>query len=68
MNTSTQAALTEIKAAVAAGQTRIAPVTFSHFFGRSAVSVAFKIAKQQGIITVAYISAAGTPVYEAARG
>jgi hypothetical protein len=64
MNTRTEAALNEIKAAVAAGQDRIAPVTFTHFFGRSAVSAAFRLAKQQGIIVVAYVSAAGTPVYK----
>jgi hypothetical protein len=63
MNIRTEAALTEIKTAAANGQTMIAPALFSHFFGRAAVSAAFKIAKQRGIIEVSYISAAGTPVY-----
>lgn len=66
MNTRTEAALTEIKSAAAAGQKMIAPVTFSHFFGRAATSAAFKIAKRDGIIEVAYTSCAGTPVYRPA--
>lgn len=66
MTPATAAAFNEIKSAVAAGQTRIAPVTFSHFFGRAAVSAAFRMAKQAGIIEVAYTSCAGTPVYQAA--
>lgn len=65
MNNRTEAALNEIKSAVAAGQTRIAPAIFSHFFGRAAVSAAFRMAKAQGIIEVAYTSCAGTPVYQA---
>jgi len=66
MNAQTTAALNEIKAAAAAGQQMIAPVTFSPFFGRAAVSAAFRAAKAQGIIEVAYTSCAGTPVYRAA--
>lgn len=66
MNTQTEAALNEIKSAAAAGQQMIAPVSFSHFFGRAATSAAFKIAKRDGIIEVAYTSAAGTPVYRPA--
>lgn len=66
MTPRTEAAINEIKSAVAAGQTMIAPAIFSHFFGRAAVSAAFRIAKQQGIIEVAYMSCAGTPVYQAA--
>lgn len=62
----TQAALNEIKAAVAAGQTRLAPSIFSHYFGRAAVSAAFRMAKAQGLIEVAYIGGTGTPVYRAA--
>lgn len=66
MNTRTAEALAEIKSAIAAGQTRIAPAIFSHFFGRATVSAAFRIAKAQGLIEVAYTSCAGTPVYQAA--
>ena len=65
MSPQTEAALNEIKTAIAAGQTRIAPVTFSHFFGRAATSAAFRAAKAQGLIEVAYTSCAGTPVYQA---
>jgi hypothetical protein len=65
MNTRTEAALTEIKSAVAAGH-MIAPAFFSHFFGRAATSAAFKIAKRDGLIEVAYTSCAGTPVYRPA--
>ena len=61
----TEAALNEIKSAVAAGQSRIAPVLFSHCFGRAATSAAFRIAKAQGLIEVAYTSCVGTPVYQA---
>lgn len=63
MNTRTAEALAEIKSAAASGQKMIAPALFSHFFGRAAVSAAFKIAKREGIIVVDYISVAGTPVY-----
>ncbi len=66
MNANTEAALNEIKSAVAAGQQMIAPVTFSPFFGRAAVSAAFRVAKAQGVIEVAYTSCVGTPVYRAA--
>jgi hypothetical protein len=66
MSPKTEAALNEIKSAVASGQQLIAPVTFSHFFGRAATSAAFRIAKKEGIIIVNYISAAGTPVYKGA--
>lgn len=66
MNPKTAEALAEIKAAIAAGQTRIVPAIFSHCFGRAASSAAFRIAKRDGLIEVAYTSAAGTPVYQAA--
>ncbi len=62
----TQAALNEIKAAVAAGQTMIAPGLFSHCFGRAATSAAFRMAKAQGIIEIAYMSCVNTPVYRGA--
>jgi hypothetical protein len=62
----TQAALNEIKAAVAAGQQRIAPSLFSHFFGRAAVSAAFRMAKAEGLIELSYMSCANTPVYRPA--
>jgi hypothetical protein len=66
MNTRTAEALAEIKSAIAAGQTRIVPAIFSHCFGRAATSAAFRMAKAQGLIEVAYTSCAGTPVYQAA--
>lgn len=65
MNDRTAAALAEIARAAAAG-TRIAPAIFSHFYGRAAVSAAFRMAKAQGLIEVDYMSCAGTPVYRAA--
>lgn len=63
MNTRTAEALAAIKTAAAEGQKMIAPALFSHFYGRAAVSAAFKIAKREGVIVVYYISCAGTPVY-----
>lgn len=63
MNTKTLEVLEAIKEAVAAGQTMIAPCTFSFCFPRASVSAAFRAAKQQGIIEVSYISCVGTPVY-----
>ena len=63
MNAKTLAAYNEIKRAVKTGQSRIAPVTFSPFYGRGATSAAFRIAKREGLIVVAYISCVGTPVY-----
>jgi hypothetical protein len=66
MSPKTAAAIAEIKAAISAGQTRIAPATFSHCYGRAATSAAFRVAKAQGLIEVAYTSCAGTPVYQAA--
>jgi hypothetical protein len=66
MNTATQNALNEIKSAVEAGQTRIAPGIFSHVFGRAATSAAFRAAKAQGLIEVAYIGGTGVAVYRAA--
>ena len=66
-NAATLEVLAEIKNAVAAGQTRIVPCIFSWAFkNRAATSAAFRMAKAQGVIEVAYISAAGTPVYQAA--
>lgn len=41
----------------------ITPCLYSYSFGRAAASAAFRIAKRDGLIEVAYISAAGTPVY-----
>lgn len=66
MSPKTQVAYDAIAAAVAAGQTRIAPVIFSHCFGRAATSAAFRMAKANGLIEVAYVSVVGTPVYQAA--
>jgi hypothetical protein len=66
MKPATAEAFAEIKNAIAQGQTRIAPCIFSHCFGRAATSAAFRMAKQQGLIEVAYISVVGTPVYQAA--
>lgn len=55
----------EICKAAANGETRIAPVVYSYCFGRSATSAAFRMAKANGIIEVAYMSCVGTPVYQA---
>ena len=66
MSPKTQAALTAIEAAVAEGQQRIAPATFSHFYGRAATSAAFRVAKARGLIELAYTSCAQTPVYRPA--
>lgn len=66
MNNRTAEAYTELKNAIAAGQTRIVPAIFSHCFGRAAASAAFRLAKRDGIIEVAYYSMTGSPVYQAA--
>ena len=41
----------------------IAPSLYSYSFGRAAAAAAFRIAKRDGLIEVAYTSCAGTPVY-----
>lgn len=64
MSPKTAAVIEEIKASTTDA---IAPVTFSHFFGRAATSAAFRIAKARVIIELAYMSAAGTPVYRLAK-
>lgn len=66
MNQNTAAALAEIRTAVAAGQQRIVPSFFSRFHGRAATSAAFRAARSEGLIEVAYTSHVGTPVYRAA--
>ena len=66
MNTNTAAALAEIRNAVAAGQQRIVPSFFSHCHGRAATSAAFRAARAEGLIEVAYTSMTGSPVYRAA--
>lgn len=66
MKPRTAECLAEIRAAVKAGQTMIAPSIFSHCFGRAACSAAFRIAKAEGLIEVAYTSVVGTPVYQPA--
>lgn len=66
MSPNTAAALADIKLAASSGQKMIAPVMFSHFHGRAATSAAFRIAKAQGVIEIAYTSCVGTPVYRAA--
>ncbi|WP_137803372.1 hypothetical protein [Caulobacter sp. 3R27C2-B] len=66
MNAQTQAALDEIAAAIEAGQKTFVPAFFSRFFGRGATAAAFRIAKERGLIEVAYQSMAGTPVYRPA--
>jgi hypothetical protein len=59
--------LAEIKSAAAKGQSGICPAVFSWAFkNRAACSAAFRMARAQGIIEVAFISCAGTPVYQAA--
>lgn len=66
MSPKTQEAYDAIASAVASGQTRIAPVTFSFCFGRAATSAAFRMARKNGLIEVAYVSVVGTPVYQGA--
>lgn len=66
MNAKTAAALADIRQAVEAGQSRIAPALFSPFHGRAATSAAFRAARAAGIIEVAYTSCTGTPVYRGA--
>lgn len=66
MSQDTKRALDDIRRAVANGEQTIAPVTFSHFYGRAATAAAFRMARAAGLIEVAYQSAAGTPVYRAA--
>lgn len=65
MSPKTEAALAEIRRAAAAGQT-IVPGIFSHFYGRAAVSAAFRIAKRAGIIEEVARSVVDTPIYKAA--
>jgi len=60
----TQQALESIREAVDMGHKRIAPAFYTFMFGRAATSAAFRMAKQAGLIEVAYKSAAGTPVYK----
>ena len=66
MSPQTKAALNEIKAALAAGQATLCPYLFSHIFGRGATSAAFRVAKTQGLIEIAYIGGTGAPNYRAA--
>ncbi|RWC28143.1 MAG: hypothetical protein EOS70_27930 [Mesorhizobium sp.] len=66
MSPKTAAALAEIKSAVASGQARLVPALFSWQFGRAASAAAFRAAKAEGVIEVAYHSISGTPVYQAA--
>lgn len=63
---SAAAALAEIKKAVSEGQDKIVPAIFSHIYGRGATSAAFRMARARGLIEIAYISCAGTPVYRPA--
>lgn len=65
MNATTQTIINEIREYAKTGVDSIAPVVFSHCYGRGVTSAAFRAAKAQGIIVVSYISAAGTPCYKA---
>lgn len=65
MKVNTAAALAEIERAAAEGYDKIAPVIFSTIYGRAACSAAFRIARQKKVVEIAYVSAAGTPVYRA---
>jgi hypothetical protein len=58
--------LAEIKNAIASGQKTLCPAIFSHCFSRAATSAAFRAAKQQGIIELAYMSCVGTAIWQAA--
>lgn len=64
MKPATAEVLKEIKSCVADGQKTIVPAIFSHCYGRAATSAAFRIARAEKIIEVAYISCVGTPVYQ----
>lgn len=66
MNEKTAECLAEIRRAAAAGEQMIAPVTFSHCYGRGAASAAFRIALKEKVIVVAYKSIVGTNVYKGA--
>lgn len=63
MTNQTAEIISAIKSDIQNGVTRIMPASFSHFYGRANTSAAFRIAKQSGLIKVAYKSSAGTPVY-----
>lgn len=66
MSPTTAAALAEIREEIAAGASRLIPAFMSRTHGRAAVSAAFKMAKAQGLIEVAYVSA-GSTVYKPAE-
>jgi hypothetical protein len=65
MSPKTKAVFDEIRKYAQTGVDSIAPVTFSHCYGRAVTSAAFRAAKAQGVIVVSYISVAGTPCYKA---
>jgi hypothetical protein len=67
VKTQVKAVLDELKKAAAEGQEGLAPSLFSHFYGRGATAAAFRMAKAQGLIEVAFISCAGTPVYRGVK-
>lgn len=64
MSPDTRKCLEDIITMVETGTT-VAPVTFTWAYGRATAAAAFRVAKARGLIEVAYISAAGTPVYKA---
>lgn len=63
MNSKTLEVLTEIKAAVASGQSRLVPSMFSFCFDRASTSAAFRMAKAAQIVEVAYYSN-GNAIYQ----
>lgn len=65
MSPKTAEVLEEIKSAIASGQKTLVPCIFSHCYGRAATSAAFRVARAQKLIEVAYVSCVGTPVYQA---
>jgi hypothetical protein len=66
MKPNVAACLAEIRDCVRTGQRSIVPALFRPQFGLAAVSTAFRLAKREGILEVAYVSCAGTPVYQPA--
>lgn len=67
MHIKTAEIIAAIKTDAAKGRSRLVPAVYSWAFkNRTHVSAAFRAAKEQGIIEVAYYSVNGTPVYQAA--
>lgn len=66
MNSQTLEVYNAIKTVIAEGHTRFGPGIFSISFPRAAVSAAFRKAKEDGIIEVAYYWTNNRPTYQPA--